>query len=498
MNHHVTPIDQELHDAEIERLEEKTMDLALQRTGARNGALFLVDEATGGLRLDFHVVDGVKVRLPEVVLRPRKDGRPNGIAFVVKEKREPYLSGNAHDDPEYAEYFLEVRSIAAVPVPYQGRAIGVLTVSSKDRNAFTTLHVEELRALASSAARFLRRAQLYREKRREGGREILIKGLSPEWLEVDRVIERVAGTNAPILIRGESGTGKELVAHAVHFNSPRRRKPFVVVNAAAIPETLLESTLFGHVKGAYTGATATRDGQFIRADGGTLFLDETGELPLALQAKLLRAVEQGEVTPLGSDDPARRVDVRLICATNRNLEDLMAKGEFRSDLYHRIGVVSIRLPALRTYKHNLPVIAQVFLQQANRRYSRETERFSADALAALQRHDYPGNLRELRNTVDYAVLMSTGPEIVAADLPVHLAVPTPAPKARPQSLRALREAWLAEAERQYLVRLVEESPGIREAAKRAGVSAATLYRLLRRHGIKLKTVAITGSESRTP
>lgn len=489
MTHKMTHTDQALHDAEIERLEEKTMDLALERTGARNGALFLVEESSGGLRADFHVVDGVKVSLPDAILHPRRDGRASGIAFWVKEQAEPYLTGRASSDPNYARYFLEVESIAAVPILYQNKAIGVISVSSREPNAFEPRAIDELRALASSAARFLRRAQLYREKHREEGREILIKGLSPEWMEVDRVIERVSGTNAPILVRGESGTGKELVAHAIHFNSLRRSKPFLVVNAAAIPETLLESTLFGHIRGSFTGATATRVGQFVKAHGGTLFLDEVGDLPIGLQAKLLRAIEQGEITPVGSDDPARRVDVRLLCATNRNLEELMAKGEFRPDLYHRISVVTVRLPALRNYKQNIPVTAEVFLQQANRRYGREVERFSPEALEALQRYDYPGNLRELRNWVDCSVLMAGGPVIGVADLPAPLQ-PAPVPsRPRPVTLRQLRASWLAEAERRFLCELIGKSPGIREAAREAGVSVATLYRLLRHHGIRLQTVA---------
>ena len=490
MNHKMTRTDEALHEAEIERLEEKTMDLALERTGARNGALFLLDENSGGLRADFHIVDGVKVSLPDAIVHARQDGRPSGIAFLVQERKEPYLTGNATADPNYARYFLEVESIAAVPILYQGKSIGVISVSSREPGAFDTGAIDELRALASSAAKFLRRAQLYREKHQEEGREILIKGLSLEWLEVDRVIERVSGTNAPILVRGESGTGKELVSHAIHFNSLRRRKPFVVVNAAAIPETLLESTLFGHIRGAFTGATTTRLGQFVQAQGGTLFLDEVGDLPLGLQAKLLRAIEQGEITPVGSDEAARRVDVRLLCATNRNLEELMAKGGFRPDLYHRISVVTVRLPALRTYKHNIPVIAEVFLQQANRRYGREVERFSPEALESLERHDYLGNLRELRNIVDYAVLMTTGPVIGIADLPAQLApAPPSAPRPRPATLRQLRESWLAEAERRYLRELIGRSSGIREAAREAGVSVATLYRFLRKHGIRLRTVA---------
>src|SRR5262245_39273791 len=286
------------------------------------------DPRRKGLAVDFHVVEGLVVNVPGAVLRPRHDGRPNGVALHVFESNGARLVNDTTHDPHYARYFLDVLSIAAVPTPYQRKPIGVLTVSSRAADAFDASHLAELEALAASAARFLRRAQLYRASRQEG-RPFLIKGLSPAWNDVERRIERVAPTGAPVLVTGESGTGKELVSHAIHFNSPRVQKPFVTVNCAAIPEPMLESMLFGHVRGAFTGATYDKIGEFQKAQGGTLFLDELGELPIALQAKVLRAVEYGDVQPLGSNRPPERVDVRLVCATNRDLAGQVRAGRFR-------------------------------------------------------------------------------------------------------------------------------------------------------------------------
>ena len=252
----------------------------------------------------------------------------------------------------------------------------MLTVSSRRRAAFDEETVAALQEIAASSALFLRRMQLHRATRGKG-RPFLIKGLSPEWLEVERKMERVAATNAPVLVTGESGTGKELTAHALHFNSRRSDGPFVTVNCAAIPETLLESVLFGHVKGAFTGATSDKRGEFVKADGGTLFLDELGELPVPLQAKVLRAVEDGEVQPLGSNDAPLSVDVRFVAATNRDLASMMQRGDFRGDLYYRLSVMTLELPPLRRYKHdNLEVMARVFLEQAAEKHGRDVRRIT--------------------------------------------------------------------------------------------------------------------------
>jgi transcriptional regulator with GAF, ATPase, and Fis domain len=482
-----------LHAASVEELERRIMDLALERTGARNGAIFLWDGKRRGLALSFHVVEGLVVEVPDALMHERSDGRPSGVALHVFRTNEPYLVNDTTRDPHYAPYLLDVRSIAAVPIPYQRRPIGVLSVSARERDAFGPADVAELEALAASAAKFLRRAQLYWATRKEG-RPFLIKGLSPEWLEVERRVEHVAFTDSPVLVTGESGTGKELVANAIHFNSRRSAQPFVTVNCAAIPESMLESLLFGHVRGAFTGATVDKVGELQKADGGTLFLDELGELPMSLQPKLLRAVESGEVQPLGSNKAPARVDVRLVCATNRDLPEMVRQGRFRDDLYYRVGVMTIELPPLRSYRNNLEVMAQVFRERACERHGKEVAHLSSAALAALMSYDFPGNVRELRNAIEHAVILADGDTIEAEHLPRSIAAaPTATVAARgrgkrssspsPPSLAELREGWLAPFETRYLTDLLASTGSVRRAAGVAGVDAVTLYRLLRKRGV---------------
>src|SRR6185436_18038736 len=311
------------------------------------------------------------------------------------------------------------------------------------------------------------------------------------WHDVERKLELAAPTNAPILIRGESGTGKDLVARAIHWNSRRTERPYVTVNCAAIPETLLESILFGHVKGAFTGAAFHKVGELQKADGGTLFLDEVGELPVMLQAKVLRAVEQGEVQPLGSNEPPDRVDVRLICATNRDLESMALNGQFRDDLFYRLSVMTLELPPLRSYKDNLEVLANVFLEQSASAHGKKAPRLGAEVLARLQAYDFPGNVRELKNTIEHAVILNTTNELSVEDLPRPLqdsAPKNPRAQTAPQqlTLEEARERWLAPLEKQYLTDLLARHGGnVKAAARAAGINTVTLYRLLKRRGLHL-------------
>ncbi|MEO7093778.1 MAG: sigma-54-dependent Fis family transcriptional regulator [Polyangiales bacterium] len=487
--------DQALHATDIESLERRIVALACEQTATRHGAIFLWDAKQKGLVVDFHVVSSVVVTLPGSVLRRRTDGRANGIALVCHDTNRPYVCNDTANDPSYARYFLDVASVLAVPIPWQGRSIGVLSVSSEKKDAFTREHVHTLEQLAAAAAKFLRRAQLARATRDDTGRPFLIKGLSPAWLEVERKLEQVSSTDAPVLVHGESGTGKDLVSRAIHFNSKRAQKPYVTVNCAAIPETMLESILFGHVRGAFTGASFDKIGEFQKADGGTLFLDELGELPLVLQAKVLRAVEQGEVTPLGSNKAPERVDVRLVCATNRDLVAMVHQGKFRDDLYYRVSVVTVDLPPLRSYRDNLEVLAHVLLLQAAQKHQRAVSRLSSGAMALLQGYDFPGNVRELKNALEHAVIVATGDEVQEGDLPRALRATrtsptTPAAKASdeaPKTLAELREIWLAPFERKYLKELLDACGGrVREAADRAGINHVTMYRLMAKHGLKLQ------------
>jgi transcriptional regulator with GAF, ATPase, and Fis domain len=486
--------DEALHDtSDVESLERRIMELALERTGARHGAILLWDDSAQGLAIHFHVAENLIVTLPDEVVPVKKGDRYNGIASYVYAENAPYVCKHGPTDPHYAAYYFDVVSIAAVPIRYQGRAIGVLSVSSRRTDAFGDETIAQLEEVAESSTIFLRRAQLYRASQKGSGRPFLIKGLSPGWLEVERRIEKVAATNAPVLVVGESGTGKELVCNAIHFNSKRADAPLVTVNCAAIPETLLESVLFGHVKGAFTGATTNKKGEFEKADGGTLFLDELGELPVPLQAKVLRAVEYGEVLPVGSNDEPLQVDVRLIAATNRDLRAMMRRHEFRDDLYYRLSVMTMELPPLRTYKHdNLDVMARVFMKQAAERHEVDVRRISAEAISRLLAHDFPGNVRELKNAMEHAVIMAGGETIEPEHLPKHIGgagevQASSERQTRPEStatLAELREQWLAPLETRYLERLMAECDrSVRKAATRAGVNPVTMYRLLEKRGM---------------
>lgn len=488
----------ELHAADIEQVGRRLVHLACEQTKASNGAVFLFDTKAKGLSVDFHVVGGVVVTLPGsgTVLRPRADGRPNGIALTCFLTNAPYVCNDTAKDPNYARYFLDVASVLAVPIPWQGRPLGVLTVASNTTNAFGEAQVRALELVAATSARFLRRAQLARATL-DSGRPFVIKGLSPAWLEVEQRVEQVSSTDAPVLVTGESGTGKDLISRSIHFNSKRSAKPYVTVNCAAIPETLLESVLFGHVKGAFTGASANKVGEFQKADGGTLFLDELGELPLMLQAKVLRAIEQGEVSPVGSNDAPRRVDVRLVCATNRNLAQMVREGRFRDDLYFRVSVVTVELPPLRTYKDNLEILSQVFLQQAARRHGRRVDTISREAMRLLLAYDFPGNMRELKNAIEHAVILTTGTEVRAEDLPKSMRPDAPAPVVEPvlpesvPTLEEMRERWVGPHERQYLEGLLVRTRGqVSAAAKLAGVNRVTFYRLMEKHGLRLARMPV--------
>ena len=294
-----------------------------------------------------------------------------------------------------------------------------------------------------------------------------ILGESPSIRSLIEQVRAVADSDAPVLLLGASGTGKELVAQGLHLASRRRAAPFVPVNCGAIPENLLEAELFGHEKGAFTGADRKRIGLFAAADGGTLFLDEVAELPVALQVKLLRAVQDRAVRPLGSTKLVQ-LDVRLVSATNRDLAALVQEGTFREDLYYRLAVVPIRLPALRERPQDIPLLATHFLEQAAKRLGKPLTGFADDAARWLAEHRWPGNVRELENVIERAAVLAKGSVVTLADLGTEFALAPGASSLRPT---------LAELERQYIHRVLEETGGDKLAAARIlGVSVRTLQR----------------------
>lgn len=246
--------------------------------------------------------------------------------------------------------------------------------------------------------------------------ELIGETTSDAMREALSVASRAADSETSVLIHGESGTGKEVMARLIHANSARAKGPFVPVNVAAIPDTLVESELFGHKKGAFTGATADREGYFQRAKGGTLFIDELGDIPLHVQVKLLRAIQFREVYPLGQEQPVK-LDVRILSATNRNLEEMISSGEFREDLFYRLNVISIEVPPLRVRRSDIPLLTESFIKSFADANGRTTEGISQRALNSLIRYEFPGNIRELENIIERAVVLSTGPLISENDLP---------------------------------------------------------------------------------
>jgi two-component system, NtrC family, response regulator GlrR len=285
----------------------------------------------------------------------------------------------------------------------------------------------------------------------------------------------VAASDASVLIRGESGSGKELLAQAIHRASPRAAKPFVAVNCSAIPEALLESELFGHVKGSFTGAVNNHTGLFVTADGGTLFLDEIGDMPPALQVKLLRVLQERSVRPVGATQ-AVPVDVRILSATHRDLDALMAQGQFREDLYYRLNVVSLHLPTLAERREDIPLLANHFLSRLAQKYGKKLSGFAPDAMKALTTASWPGNVRQLHNVVEQVCALTTTPLIPLALVQRALRVPT---------VEVLTYAQARERfERDYLVGLLKLTDGnAADAARLADRNRTEFYRLLQRHGL---------------
>ena len=285
-----------------------------------------------------------------------------------------------------------------------------------------------------------------------------------------------------MLIQGETGTGKELVAQAIHQNSPRKSKPFVALNCAALSENILESELFGHVRGAFTDASSDRVGKFEYANGGTLFLDEVGDMPMATQIKLLRVLESGEITRVGSNTPVR-VNVRILSATNRNLEEAIAAGSFRSDLYHRLKVVTIAIPTLQERAADIPLLIEHFVRQFARRHGKVIKGMSLAARVKLGSYAWPGNVRQLRNVVESMVVVDCDETLDVDDLPLELAPldGTPAPAAEPQAgLSALVGRPLEEVERILIGETLKLTGGNREqAAELLGIGERTLYRKIK-------------------
>ena len=403
--------------------------------------------------------------------------RSEPIDLVVTDLRMPDLDGfdlirdlAALSDPPH---IVMITAFGSIETAIKAVKLGAYDYITKP------FEIDELLLLCDKALgeRALRRqvARLQREVERQYGFENII-ARSEAMKEILALVTRIAGSTASVLITGESGTGKELIARAIHYNSPRARGPFVAVNLAAVPEGLIESELFGHKKGAFTDARSDRPGLFAEADGGTIFLDEIGELALPLQAKLLRVLQEHELRPLGATK-TQRIDVRVLAATNRNLEGMLAEGTFREDLYYRLNVIQLDLPPLRARPEDVIPLAEHFVAQFGARQTPSRRlRLAADAQQILLSYSWPGNVRELHNVLERGIALCQGDVIRADDLPNHVREKKPADFLQ---VALARRMTLAELEREYIERVLDDEGGNKtRAAQRLGLDRKTLYRKL--------------------
>ena len=410
-----------IHQRDLGELLDALMDAVIEITNADKGFLVLLDGDT----IDVKVARNLNRENIADAVSQLSDSI---IAKVVRSRR-PVIVSDAMRDDEFSAaksvMQLKVSSVICVPLLDRGRLLGLIYVGNDSiRDLFQQDTLRILTVFSSQASLIVANALLLNELRVDNKRlnERLeqyrfgeIVGTSPPMQQVFRKVEKIAVTDISVLITGETGTGKELIAREIHRRSPRAGKPFVTINCGAIPENLLESELFGHVKGSFTGAVANKQGKFQAADGGTLFLDEIGEMPIELQVKILRALQERVVYRVGDTRP-ETCDIRIVAATNRELEKEIAAGRFREDLYYRLNVVNVELPPLRQRGEDVLVIARYLLSRYSREYDVKVKGLSPNAAVAIRKHAWPGNIRELENRIKKAIVLCDSSVIGPDDL----------------------------------------------------------------------------------
>jgi transcriptional regulator with GAF, ATPase, and Fis domain len=529
-------------ETELAPLLQLIVDSAVALVGGERGFLLLAEEASGDAEPPERTagppdVARMKVRVARAFdksdIALPQSRLSLGIARQVVEECKPILSVDAGRDERFTGMAsvedLKLRSVIGLPIRIDGRSEGVLYVDNRlQQHAFTDEALDlgalfaDQAAIAIQGARRLKalrdknqrleqsqrqierlneqlgrkvrdrdtelsvvRAELGRERGRYDYTSIVgaSDGMHTVFQQLDRIIE----SDLPVLIEGESGTGKELIARAIHFNSPRAKKPFVIENCAALPDSLLESELFGHARGAFTGAHKQKRGLLEQADGGTLFLDEIGDMSSQMQKKLLRVLQEGEFRPVGSDRVVK-VDIRLLSASNVNLEDLVGRTEFREDLFYRINVLSVRLPALRERRDDIPVLTEHLLARAAREANRPVPSLTHEVLGALVAHDWSGNVRELENEMRRIVLLTQGEEarlehLSSSVLERRSTRPGGAAKPDPETPGDIKQA-VADLERRSIEAALAQHGGNKsKAAGELGISRFALQRKLDKYGL---------------
>jgi len=484
----------------LDELLETMLDAVLEVTGGEKGLILLLDDAfDGGDKGD------AKRPLVRASRHIRREaiGSPNlvsdSIVRKVLDTGRPIIVSDALSDAQFGSsesvLALRVSSVMCAPLVAQGHVIGAMYVGNdRVKGLFERSQLDVLSIFAGQASLILQNAMLLSALRADKDRlsaelkdkrfgEII--GVCPSMMEVFRKLQKVATTDISVLITGETGTGKELIAREVHRRSNRLNHPFVVINCGAIPENLIESELFGHVKGAFTGAVASRPGKFQVADKGTLFLDEIGELPLNLQVKLLRALQERVVFRVGDSRP-EKVDIRIVAATNRVLEEEIRAGRFREDLYYRLNVVNIYLPALRERGDDVLIIAKALLSKYADELSSKIAGFTPQALAAIKKHPWPGNVRQLENRIKKALVLCEKTLLGPEDLDLLENAENP--------ILPLEKAK-EEFQRKYVLEVLERNNGNRtQTARDLGVDPRTIFRYLEREANPIPSGAGGGND----
>ena len=470
----------------LDAVQEKVLETVLEIAPADRAAILLTDNGIDG----FSSIRGRDRRLGANQLVHASQT----ILTRILEENLAVLSNDVLSDETFREadslMAPKVGSVLAVPLAVQDKLLGVIYLDASSPGVrFDSDLLQLVSALGNIAALTVENARhlewLGGENRRlheELSIHHSMVGESKPMLDIYEFISRVAGRDSTVLISGESGTGKELVARAIHENSGRADKPFVAINCAAITETLLESELFGHEKGSFTGAVAQKKGKLEIAEGGSVFLDEIGELAVAMQAKLLRVLQEREFERVGGTRPIK-LDIRLIAATNRDLKEASRTGEFRPDLYYRLNVVSLRMPALRERREDIPLLAAFFAANYSQKVKRRVAGISPQARTCLMRYDWPGNVRELENAIERAVVLGSTESILPEDLPESILEET---AASGEPVSALHDG-IREAKKTLIERAIEQADGnYTEAAKILGVHPNHLFRLIRTLNLKPK------------
>src|SRR5713226_4791444 len=468
---------------DVESLQWQLLGMIFDVIPAERGAILLVDTSAAEISSPVawdrvsgpdHPVHVSRALLRRVVR--------DGVAILDNEVCE--LDSPSDDDRAPA-----VRSLLCVPLAVADRAFGIIYLDSANPStAFTKDDLQLLAAIAGLAAIGIENARQFERLGSENQRlraEISLQhdmvGQSPRMRQVYQFIEKVAPSDSTVLIHGESGTGKELAARAIHKNSLRKDQPFVALNCAALTETLLESELFGHEKGAFTSAICQKKGLLEVAEGGSVFLDEVGELSLTLQAKLLRVLQEREFVRVGGTRPIK-LNVRFLAATNKDLQNAVREAAFRTDLFHRLNVISFTLPALREHPDDIPLLAEYFAARYAKRCNRDVQGISAEARACLAQYDWPGNIRELENAMERAVVVGSSAFILPEDLPETLLETTPI---SPASSARYHDA-VRNLKKQLILGAFEQSGGsVTETARLLGLNSNYLHRLIRNLDLRL-------------